>query len=356
VIEAATENLQLKQRILQQVAANVAADCLIATNTSSLSVTQLAASIEHPERFIGVHFFNPVPMMALVEIIRGLQTSDSTYAQALVVTEKLGKTPITAGNRPGFVVNRILVPMINEAIFVRQEGLASAEDIDTGMRLGCNQPIGPLALADLIGLDTLLAIMEAFRRLQRQQVPPCPAAQGNGRGRLAGAQERSRLLHLLRSTPCPRSMPQCAVPTLKSDVTGPWRCLPKRALARSACASWRPMGLTAGSLYHHFPSKQDLLYDLIEELYGAAGHPGPGPPGHGGASALSCLIAAHWQLHAERRCSFAWPSDLCCLSEEQRARLACCASVMRRVAAPDRAAGEAAGEPWWPPRMWWRRC
>jgi len=162
VIEAATESLQLKQRILQQVAANVAADCLIATNTSSLSVTQLAASIEHPERFIGVHFFNPVPMMALVEIIRGLQTSDSTYAQALLVTEKLGKTPITAGNRPGFVVNRILVPMINEAIFVRQEGLASAEDIDTGMRLGCNQPIGPLALADLIGLDTLLAIMEAF--------------------------------------------------------------------------------------------------------------------------------------------------------------------------------------------------
>lgn len=162
VIEAATENLQLKQRILQQVAANVAPDCLIATNTSSLSVTQLAASIEHPARFIGVHFFNPVPMMALVEIIRGLQTSDSTYAQALLVTEKLGKTPITAGNRPGFVVNRILVPMINEAIFVRQEGLASAEDIDTGMRLGCNQPIGPLALADLIGLDTLLAIMEAF--------------------------------------------------------------------------------------------------------------------------------------------------------------------------------------------------
>ncbi|MBK4987891.1 MULTISPECIES: 3-hydroxybutyryl-CoA dehydrogenase [Pseudomonas] len=162
VIEAATENLQLKQRILQQVAANVATDCVIATNTSSLSVTQLAASIEHPERFIGVHFFNPVPMMALVEIIRGLQTSDGTYAQALLLTEKLGKRPISAGNRPGFVVNRILVPMINEAIFVRQEGLASAEDIDTGMCLGCNQPIGPLALADLIGLDTLLAIMEAF--------------------------------------------------------------------------------------------------------------------------------------------------------------------------------------------------
>ncbi|HKS15520.1 MAG TPA: 3-hydroxybutyryl-CoA dehydrogenase [Pseudomonas sp.] len=162
VIEAATENLALKQRILQQVAANVSADCLIATNTSSLSITQLAAAIESPERFIGVHFFNPVPMMALVEVIRGLQTSDTTFAQALLVTEKVGKTPISAGNRPGFVVNRILVPMINEAIFVRQEGLASAEDIDTGMRLGCNLPIGPLALADLVGLDTLLAIMEAF--------------------------------------------------------------------------------------------------------------------------------------------------------------------------------------------------
>ena len=162
VIEAATENLELKKRILQQVAANVSETCVIATNTSSLSVTQLGAAISQPERFIGVHFFNPVPMMALVEVIRGLQTSDATYAAAMALTGQVGKTAITAGNRPGFVVNRILVPMINEAIFVLQEGLASAEDIDTGMRLGCNQPIGPLALADLIGLDTLLAIMEAF--------------------------------------------------------------------------------------------------------------------------------------------------------------------------------------------------
>ena len=162
VIEAATENLALKVKILQQVAASVADDCVIATNTSSLSITQLGASVSQPERFIGVHFFNPVPMMALVEIIRGLQTSDATYASAMALTERVGKTAISAGNRPGFVVNRILVPMINEAIFVRQEGLASAEDIDIGMRLGCNQPIGPLALADLIGLDTLLAIMEAF--------------------------------------------------------------------------------------------------------------------------------------------------------------------------------------------------
>lgn len=162
VIEAATENLDLKLRVLQQIAAQVSAECVIASNTSSLSITQLAASVNQPERFIGLHFFNPVPVMGLIEVIRGLQTSDATHALALDMATRLGKTAITAGNRPGFVVNRILVPMINEAILVFQEGLASAEDIDAGMRLGCNQPIGPLALADLIGLDTLLAIMEAF--------------------------------------------------------------------------------------------------------------------------------------------------------------------------------------------------
>ncbi|AWM93106.1 3-hydroxybutyryl-CoA dehydrogenase [Pseudomonas sp. 31-12] len=162
VIEAATENLDLKLRVLQQIAAQVSAECVIASNTSSLSITQLAASVSHPERFIGLHFFNPVPVMGLIEVIRGLQTSDATHALALDMATTLGKTAITAGNRPGFVVNRILVPMINEAILVFQEGLASADDIDAGMRLGCNQPIGPLALADLIGLDTVLAILEAF--------------------------------------------------------------------------------------------------------------------------------------------------------------------------------------------------
>jgi len=162
VIEAATENLDLKLRVLQQIAAQVSTECVIASNTSSLSITQLAASVSQPERFIGLHFFNPVPVMGLIEVIRGLQTSDATHALALDMATTLGKTAITAGNRPGFVVNRILVPMINEAILVFQEGLASTEDIDAGMRLGCNQPIGPLALADLIGLDTLLAIMEAF--------------------------------------------------------------------------------------------------------------------------------------------------------------------------------------------------
>ncbi|PYY68361.1 3-hydroxybutyryl-CoA dehydrogenase [Pseudomonas jessenii] len=162
VIEAATENLELKLRVLQQIAAQVSSECVIASNTSSLSITQLAASVSQPERFIGLHFFNPVPVMGLIEVIRGLQTSDATHKLALDMATTLGKTAITAGNRPGFVVNRILVPMINEAILVFQEGLASAEDIDAGMRLGCNQPIGPLALADLIGLDTLLSILEAF--------------------------------------------------------------------------------------------------------------------------------------------------------------------------------------------------
>ncbi len=162
VIEAATENLDLKLKVLQQIAAQVSTECVIASNTSSLSITQLAASVSAPERFIGLHFFNPVPVMGLIEVIRGLQTSDATHALAMHMAERLGKTAITAGNRPGFVVNRILVPMINEAILVFQEGLASAEDIDAGMRLGCNQPIGPLALADLIGLDTLLAILAAF--------------------------------------------------------------------------------------------------------------------------------------------------------------------------------------------------
>ncbi|MBL8335771.1 MAG: 3-hydroxybutyryl-CoA dehydrogenase [Rhodoferax sp.] len=162
VIEAATENLELKLRILRQIEAIVGPQTLIATNTSSISITQLAAVLDKPGRFIGMHFFNPVPVMGLLELIRGLQTDDTTHATALEFAKVVGKSPVTARNSPGFVVNRILVPMINEAIFVLQEGLASAEDIDTGMRLGCNHPIGPLALSDLIGLDTLLAVMQVF--------------------------------------------------------------------------------------------------------------------------------------------------------------------------------------------------
>ena len=118
--------------------------------------------LKHPGRFIGMHFFNPVPMLAQVELLRGLQPDDATHAASVAFAQKIGKTPVTVRNSPGFVVNRILCPMINEAIFVLQEGLATAEDIDTGMRLGCNHPIGPLALADLIGLDTMLAVMNVF--------------------------------------------------------------------------------------------------------------------------------------------------------------------------------------------------
>lgn len=162
VIEAATESLELKLKILQQLDMQLAKDAIIATNTSSLSITQLAAVVTGPERFIGMHFFNPVPRMALIELIRGLQTSDDTHASALAFTKQIGKNPVTAKNSPGFAINRILCPMINEAIFALQEGVMSAKDIDDGMKLGCNHPIGPLALADMIGLDTLLAIMDVF--------------------------------------------------------------------------------------------------------------------------------------------------------------------------------------------------
>jgi 3-hydroxybutyryl-CoA dehydrogenase len=162
VVEAATENLELKLKILKQIDALATDGAIIATNTSSISITQLAVAVKAPDRFVGLHFFNPVPVMGLVEVIRGLQTSDDTHAAAVGFAQAVGKTPITVRNSPGFVVNRILCPMINEAVFALQEGLASAEDIDTGMRLGCNHPIGPLALADLIGLDTMLAVMNVF--------------------------------------------------------------------------------------------------------------------------------------------------------------------------------------------------
>lgn len=162
VIEAATENYELKVKILKQVDALLDPQVIVATNTSSISITQLAAVTGRADKFIGMHFFNPVPMMALVEIIVGLQTSSATHDAVKALSERLGKSPITVKNAPGFVVNRILVPMINEAFFVLSEGLASAEDIDAGMKLGCNQPIGPLALADMIGLDVCLAVMEVY--------------------------------------------------------------------------------------------------------------------------------------------------------------------------------------------------
>jgi len=175
VIEAATENEALKRKILAQLDALLPAETLVATNTSSISITKLAAATQRPDRFIGMHFFNPVPMMALVEVIRGLQTSDATHAAVHAMAVKLGKTPITVKNAPGFVVNRILIPMINEAFFVLAEGLASAEDIDAGMKLGTNQPIGPLALADMIGLDVCLAVMNVYvEEYADSKYRPCP--------------------------------------------------------------------------------------------------------------------------------------------------------------------------------------
>ncbi|RMX02736.1 3-hydroxybutyryl-CoA dehydrogenase [Allofranklinella schreckenbergeri] len=162
IIEAATENYELKVKIIKQIEEVATPRTIIATNTSSISITRLAAQTSQPEQFIGMHFFNPVPMMALVEVIRGLQTSDATHDTVAEMARKLGKTPVSVQNAPGFVVNRILVPMINEAFFVLAEGVAKAEAIDEAMKLGANHPIGPLALADLIGLDVCLAVMEVY--------------------------------------------------------------------------------------------------------------------------------------------------------------------------------------------------
>ena len=164
VIEAAAENEAVKVKILKQVDEFAKPEATMATNTSSISITKLAAATKRPQRLIGMHFFNPVPMMALVEVIRGLQTDDATVEAAGALAKRLGKTPIVVKNSPGFVVNRLLCPMLNEAVFLYAEGIASAQEVDDGMKLGCNHPIGPLALADLIGLDVLLAVMDVFYR------------------------------------------------------------------------------------------------------------------------------------------------------------------------------------------------
>jgi 3-hydroxybutyryl-CoA dehydrogenase len=175
IIEAATEDYDLKAKIFKQVDALISAGSIVASNTSSVSITKLASTMSHPERFVGLHFFNPVPVMPLVEIVRGLETSDATHDTAAALAEQLGKSPITVKSAPGFVVNRILLPMINEAFFVLAEGYASAEDIDKGMKLGCNHPIGPLALADMIGLDVLLAVMNILHdEFADSKYRPCP--------------------------------------------------------------------------------------------------------------------------------------------------------------------------------------
>ncbi|RDE18415.1 3-hydroxybutyryl-CoA dehydrogenase [Motiliproteus coralliicola] len=175
VIEAATENEELKQKIFRSLDEICQPDAILATNTSSISITRLAAVTQRPEKVIGMHFMNPVPMMKLVEVIRALQTDDAVFQQVTALAEEIGKVPVDVKDAPGFVANRILLPMINEAVFCLYENLASAEEIDTVMKLGMSHPMGPLALADLIGLDTCLSIMEVlYDGFKDSKYRPCP--------------------------------------------------------------------------------------------------------------------------------------------------------------------------------------
>lgn len=162
IIEATTENMEAKKELAKQIDEICKEDAIFATNTSSLSITEIAACMKHPEKVIGMHFFNPVPAMKLVEVIKGFATDEAVNKEIIEMTEKIGKTPVQVEEGPGFVVNRILLPMINEGIGILADGLASAEDIDKAMKLGAGHPMGPLALADLIGLDVCLAIMETL--------------------------------------------------------------------------------------------------------------------------------------------------------------------------------------------------
>jgi len=175
VVEAATENEALKQKIFTDLDEYCKEGVILSSNTSSISITKIAGSTKRPEKVIGMHFMNPVPMMKLVEIINGLATSDETFQVTRDLAVKLGKTPVQANDFPGFISNRVLLPMINEAIYALFEGVGKAEDIDQVMKLGMNHPMGPLALADLIGLDTCLAIMEVLHRgLGDDKYRPCP--------------------------------------------------------------------------------------------------------------------------------------------------------------------------------------
>ena len=162
VVEAATEDPKIKFEIFASLSRLLSPDAILASNTSSISITEIAAHTDRPDRVIGMHFMNPVPVMQLVEVVRGLQTSDETTSKVLEVAKQLGKTPVEVNDAPGFVSNRVLMPMINEAIFCVQEGVATADAVDQVMKLGMNHPLGPLALADLIGLDVCLAIMEVL--------------------------------------------------------------------------------------------------------------------------------------------------------------------------------------------------
>ncbi len=175
VIEAATEKEDVKRAIYKAVTPHLAADCILASNTSSISITRLGASTDRPGRFIGMHFMNPVPVMKLIEVIRGIATDEPTFQAVQALSERLGKTTSVSEDFPAFIVNRILVPMINEAVYALYEGVGSIEAIDTAMKLGANHPMGPLELADFIGLDTCLSIMQVLHNgLSDSKYRPCP--------------------------------------------------------------------------------------------------------------------------------------------------------------------------------------
>jgi 3-hydroxybutyryl-CoA dehydrogenase len=175
VIEAATEDEAVKKKIFQDLCQRISKTALIATNTSSISVTRLASATDRPENFIGIHFMNPVPVMQLVEVIRGIATNDTTYQAALEIVRRVGKTAAYAEDFPAFIVNRILLPMINEAVYTLYEGVGNVDAIDTAMRLGANHPMGPLQLADFIGLDTCLSVMQVlYEGLADSKYRPCP--------------------------------------------------------------------------------------------------------------------------------------------------------------------------------------
>lgn len=175
VIEAALEDLEVKKELFASLGEICSPDCVLGTNTSALSITAIAACVPEPQRVVGIHFFNPATIMKLVEVVRTLFTSQDCLAKVRTFVESLGKTPVLVEESPGFVVNRLLIPMINEAIFLLAEGVASAEDIDTAMRLGANHPMGPLALADLVGLDICLAIMDTLQaELGEDKYRPAP--------------------------------------------------------------------------------------------------------------------------------------------------------------------------------------
>ena len=175
VIESASENLDLKQKILKSLSATIKPDAVMASNTSSISITKLAAVTDRPDRFIGIHFMNPAPVMKLVEVIRGIATSKETFEQTKQLITRLDKTMAVSEDFPAFIVNRILMPMINEAIYTLYEGVGSVEAIDTGLKLGANHPMGPLELADFVGLDTCLAIMQVlYEGLADSKYRPCP--------------------------------------------------------------------------------------------------------------------------------------------------------------------------------------